>query len=195
MFTIAPIVEGRGDVRAVHRLLGRLFGGPAVRIAVPVRIGKTQMVTPKLARSAELAKANIVSPRNPGATGAVALFVDADQQCAKALAEAIVPELRRSAAPYPTLCVVVVKEFESWLIGGIAELRVADPEATGDPKGRLRTHLGRKYSESTDQHELVQQLDLGLIRQRSRSFARMESRLRQLIEQSNAGTGPAAGVS
>lgn len=103
--------------------------------------------------------------------------------------------------------VFACQEFESWLIAGIeslagnklangrieipANLRALEGDLEQQPrdaKGWLNKHLPGGYNPSTDQEALTRAVDLNAIRQRNpRSFRRLESALRQLVEAIRSG--------
>jgi hypothetical protein len=103
--------------------------------------------------------------------------------------------------------VFACQEFESWLIAGIeslagkklAEGRIEIPANLKPPegdlelhprdaKGWLNEHIPAGYKPSTDQEPLTRATDLNSIRQRNlRSFRRLESALRQVIESIRSG--------
>ncbi len=102
------------------------------------------------------------------------LLLDADEDCAAQLG----PNLDRAlsvsaiAAARPVRAVVAVREFETWILGGVATVEVADADALGAAKDRLRAMHGR-YRETADQARLIAAADLDLVRTRSRSFQKL----------------------
>lgn len=165
-FTIAPIVEGHGDVDAVPLLIRRI--SPSLIVKRPVRFPRNRLIENKhLERAARIAASNIAD------RGAVLLVMDADEDCAAKLG----PDLeRRLECILPRrLCrvVLVVREFEAWIVGGHAAFGIADPDQAGDLKGRIRSQFG-VYKETVDQPRLIAEADLELLMERSRSFRRLK---------------------
>jgi hypothetical protein len=98
--------------------------------------------------------------------------------------------------------VFACQEFESWLIAGIESLagkklangRIEIPghlktpagdleQHPRDAKGWLNQNIPAGYKPNTDQKPLTQAIDVNAIRERGlRSFRRLESALRQLVE-------------
>jgi hypothetical protein len=103
--------------------------------------------------------------------------------------------------------VFACQEFESWLIAGIESLagkkldngRIEIPTNLKAPEGDLEQHprdakgwlnqcIPRGYNPVTDQELLTRAVDLDAIRQRNlRSFRRLESAVRQLVEAIRSG--------
>lgn len=108
---------------------------------------------------------------------------------------------------YSVAAVFACQEFESWLIAGIeslagktlangriivpADVKVPESDLEQHPrgaKGWLNQCIPAGYNPSTDQAPLTRAVDLNAIRQRNlRSFCRLESALRQLVEAIRSG--------
>lgn len=176
-FVVAPIVEGHGDVAAVPVLLRRM--APSLLVARPVRFPRSQLVVEAhLCRAAAIANANI------GERGAILLVMDADEDCAASLG----PELEaRLADKFPgRTCrvVLVVREFEAWIVGGDPKYQVDDADSAGDMKGRIREALGL-YKETADQPRLIAKSDIDRLTRVSRSFRRLRKVVDGLIAESD----------
>ncbi len=172
-FTIAPIVEGYGDVAAVPVLLRRMV--PELAIATPVRFARNQLTKPdRLSHYARIAAANI----HDG--GALLLLMDADDDCAATLGPQVQEQL---SAEFPGRLVRVafaVREFEAWIVGGHAVYDVADADVAGRLEDRIRTVHGT-YKKTVDQPRLIARADLTLLEQRSRSFRHLLGVLSGLV--------------
>ena len=176
-YTIAPIVEGHGDVAAVPCLIRMLR--PDLRIATPVRFPKTKLVIPsELRRAVAIALANIPS----GKLGLVLVLIDADEDCPATMGPRLLRELQTEIggrAPHGFVA-LAKREYESWLVGGDPAMNEATPETAGDPKGRLKAANGGRYSETADQARLSYNIDPARLEQSSPSFARFARRIAEI---------------
>lgn len=130
-YTIAPIVEGHGEVEAVRVLLRRIRAD--LDIARPVRFPRTRLVQrDELQRAARIARTNI------RAEGAILLILDADEDCAGELGPRLLGFLTDAGLGVPSFVVAIVREFEAWLVAGDPAQKVDDAEALGRAKQRLR---------------------------------------------------------
>lgn len=165
-FTVAPVVEGYGDVDAVRVLLQHL--APELTVGRPVRQGRGLLVK----RDGLKYAVNIAAANIKGA-GAVLVLFDADRDCAAQLATELAGWL---AADFPHLTcrvVLAVRGFESWIVGGDAVFAVDDPDHTGDPKRAIEQHYGR-YKKTVDQPKYIARSDFDRLQANSRSFRRMK---------------------
>lgn len=163
-FVIAPIVEGHGDVEAIPLLIRRMC--PALTVKRPARFPRNRLIAQEhLERAAHIAASNITN------RGAVLLVMDADEDCAAQLG----PELERRLEKILPDClcrvVLVVREFEAWIVGGLPQFGVTNPDQAGDLKGRICNQFG-VYKETVDQPRLIATANLDLLLERSRSFRR-----------------------
>ena len=126
--------------------------------------------------------------------------------CARRVAAVLAEQARavRAGDAFSLAAVFAMREFEAWLVAGIETLRGVelsekrgvvphtarapdiDIEAKRDAKGMLRGQL-KQYQETLDQGQLVSHVGLAAIRERCRSFRRLESALRQLIDAARSG--------
>jgi hypothetical protein len=165
-FTVAPIVEGYGDVDAIRVLIQRL--APELTVGRPVRQGKGKLVNRDgLKHAVHIAAANITE------RGAVLLVFDADDDCAKTLG----PELSAwLSADFPHIVcrvVLAVREFEAWIVGGDAAYGVDEPDRTENLEGRIRDLHGA-YKKTVDQPRHISRADFPRLRRLSRSFRRLD---------------------
>lgn len=189
--SIVPVVDGVSEVGSIPVLMRRLLvecGNPPVRIERPYRVQRYRVV-----KHGELERAIELARRRPGCR-AIAIVLDAEDDCPKQLA----PELLRRAstvAPGTNLSVVLRKiETESWFIGSIESLRgfrgirhdavpPADPETIRDAKGYLRNQMeaASTYLSVDDQPAFMQTFDISLAYQRCRSFRKFRDDFCHLV--------------
>lgn len=180
---VAPIVEGHGDVQAVPILLRRIEPGLVVR--APVRVPKSKLVRPgsvvdadAVRRAASIAAANIADRFS----GLLLFVLDADDDCAARLGPELTEATRSSGIQRRAAVVIACREFESWIVGGIQAFGVESPEAAGDPKGRIRAANGDRYSETVDQPRFASRIDVGVLSERAKSFARLCRIIREAMQ-------------
>jgi hypothetical protein len=136
--------------------------------------------------------------------------VEGEHFCAARAARILAAEAQTIGAGklFSLAVVFACMEFESWLIAGAESLVnktlsdgrqgikalpheiPADPEkAPRDAKGWFRRIMTMGYKPTRDQVELARLVDIGLVRSRKmRSFRRLESALRGLIDAMRAGS-------
>lgn len=188
--TIAPAVEGHGEVNALPVLLRRIAAELSVwnlQVAVPLRVPQTQLVGAGL-EAAVAAQASRVRGR-----GGVLVLLDADDHCPADLG----PRLQsRAQAARPDVKVGVVlanREFEAWFLaaakslGGLRGLPdelepPVDPEAKRDAKGWLSDRMsGHPYKPKVDQAPLAARFDLQAARANSPSFDKLWREVQKLL--------------
>lgn len=175
----------------------------------PLRIGG---VTSLFGKKEKNWADNLQVAARRGNLGGVLLLLDGDVEawpgkrfCARDVGRDLSRRARAAGAGsvFSVASVFACQEFESWLIAGIESLagkklangRLEIPAnlkaPTGgdleqhprDAKGWLNQYLPTGYNPPTDQEPLTRAVDLDAIRQRNlRSFRRLESALRQLVE-------------
>ena len=184
---IAAIVEGKGEVLAVPRLLHRILrercGRHDVRVRPPYRLDRGHMTRADRHQIA----ARIMALRLAAFDGDRLLLVlfDADDDCAATIA----PHLRRSLLTVvvdgaglrtDVSVVLAVREYEAWFLAASESLggpAVSDTEIERirDCKGFVRRRLpkrGNDYSETVDQAEMTARMDFGQA-ERSASFRKL----------------------
>jgi hypothetical protein len=182
---VAPIVEGQGDVAAVPVLLRRIASevepDRGIEVRRPIRVARDKVVKDgELERFVELAR------RTAGAGGAVLIVLDADDDCPKDLAPALLTRAQAGRPGDEIRVVLANREFEAWFLAGAMSLRgrrglpddlepPPDPEAIRDAKGWLQTRRtdGFAYSPTTDQPALAAIVDLHAARATSPSFDKL----------------------
>jgi hypothetical protein len=177
---LAPIVEGHGDCIAVPKLLHRVLEGRSFRVANPVRFPKSRLaIRSELIRAVRIAESN----RNDDEALVVVVVVDADADCIREMSKQYRESLSTPFLPQ-SLVAFPQREFENWLIAGLAQFDHPDADMVGSPKERLRKVNNDRYSETVDQPQFVQRMDIDLAFARSRSFRRLCERLRALVPRS-----------
>jgi hypothetical protein len=164
-FVIAPIVEGYGDVSAVRVLLNLI--GPQFIVANPVRQGRG-----KLVQRAGLQHAVNIAAANLDGNGAVLVLFDADDDCAATMAKELQDWLDADFAHILCRVVLVVREFEAWIVGGDPRYGIDDPDTTGNLDGRIKQLYG-KYKKTVDQARHISRSDIERLRSNSRSFRKL----------------------
>lgn len=169
---IQPIVEGHGEVTAVPILIRRVIAQYApemyVEVRPPIRAKRTSLVQADgIERTVELAA------RQTTAADGILILLDADDDCPRHLAEALL-ERAKKARPDRAISVVLAnREYEAWFLAAARSLQgkrgladdmepPADPEAIRDAKGWLahQTAHGFSYKPTIDQAALTQIFDL-----------------------------------
>lgn len=179
LFTIAPVVEGDGDVIAVPALLRRLV--PGVNVARPVKIKRSGVLNAEqLYKYASIAAANIKD------NGCVLVVFDADDDCPVELARKVESLLADRMAHVRSAVALPVREFEAWIIAGDSQFHIEHVETIRDAKKLLKDRYG-VYAETADQARLIVKADLGRLRQRSRSFRHFEKTVIAIVPPPTAG--------
>lgn len=187
-YTIAPIVEGDGEVQAVPVLLRRicmeLLGVYDVTIRKPWRLPRGKMT-----KAQEMLKVIDVISHGIGDGGGIIVILDQDDDaCVVELAESLVGEASISC---PVEVVVACREYEAWFLAAIESLRphksvkptasyAGNPELPRDAKKRLELNMLESYRETLHQSAFSGVIDLTAAASRSRSFARMVSATKKL---------------
>lgn len=189
-FTLLPVVEGDGDVRAVRILLRRVCGEVYsrwdVEIRQPWRLPRSQMTI-----HTEIGRVYRALARGLAAGGGGVIMVldqDDDTDISR-----LVDEVSAPMAGMADLRVVVAcREYEAWFLGGIESLRIhpsvrddarfdSDPEAPRDAKGRLRQLMHESYRETRHQPAFSELLAIDATRRRCPSFDHLVRAVGQLI--------------
>jgi hypothetical protein len=130
MITVATIVEGFGEVRAVPVLLRRIAESHGIydlRLPEPFRLSRT-----KLTGSGELGRACEIAASRVRGQGCVLAIADADDDCAVVLANQVHANVPKLDIPFHV--VIANREFESVFLAASASL-VASGHFTARPDG------------------------------------------------------------
>jgi hypothetical protein len=179
--TIASIVEGDGEVRAVPKVLHRI----AAELGVPNLLTPTPMRVPrgKITLAGGIERAVAAEALRVSGEGGVLVLLDADDDCPAEYGPFL---LARAQAARPDKRVSVVlanREFEAWFLAAAPSLagqfgfqaefpRPRNPETPRDCKGLLTQARprGRPYKETVDQAPIASVFDLKMAREHSDSF-------------------------
>jgi len=138
---IAPIVEGKGEVEAVPKLLQRLFrqghrhGFLVVNPAIRIKAGSFLNDDDYFRRYIELASRKAQDqPR-----GNVLILLDCEDDCAGKLGPQLLARARKVHSRVPFTVVLAQREYEMWFLAAAPSLRSvgglpADLEAPADPE-------------------------------------------------------------
>ncbi len=171
------IVEGHGEVEALPILLRRLDA--AIVVPRSLRVSRGRLTKPgEAARYVEVA-ARFCEPAD-----AILLLLDADDACARDLAQSLRATAAAARPDRKVAVVVAVREFEAWFVAaaeslagrrGLADDVVAPdrPESIRDAKGWLGQRMRSGYSPTIDQPPFAAAFDLELARRRAPSFDKL----------------------
>ena len=181
--TIASIVEGDGEVRALPRLLHRIAqenGLAGLVPPIPMRVSRGKLTCPGGIERA----ASAIAARVPG-EGGVLVLLDADDDCPAELGPQLLARARKARPDRQIAVVLANREFEAWYLAAAPSLAgkhgfpetfsaPADPESPRDCKGALtRARVaGHPYKETVDQAVLASVFDLEMARAVSPSFGK-----------------------
>ena len=191
--TIASIVEGHGEVKALPKLLHRLAvlvaPGRTLRLPPSHRIPKS-----KLLKSGELEAAVDAAGNRVTGRGGILVLLDSDDDCPAQLGPDLLERATRARSDKAIAVVVAKREFEAWFLAAAPSLvgtqgLPARLEAPDDPEGvrGAKEWLTKQmagsasYSPTVDQPTLVAQLDLDMARQRSHSFDKLWRDVERLV--------------
>ena len=183
---IVPIVEGRGDVKALPILLRRVLHE---------RMGKYDVVIKK----PKLAKEDLVCPRDSknswamrrktrGCAG-ILVLLDSDKDCPRELAAELALRARDSGVGIPIAVVCAKPEYENWFLAS-DEAFMGDVEEFGGAKDWLTRRMtqGLAYKPTKDQPSLSTAMDIEAAFHASRSFRRLCNAVKQLVDCIDSGT-------
>jgi Domain of unknown function (DUF4276) len=187
MMTIAPIVEGHGEVGAVPELLRRLASWiapyKAIQINPPIRTNKAKFLSDQI----EFFKKIQLAKLKASTDGWVLIILDADDDCPVNLCSKISERAKEQFDTKNIAVVIANREFEAWFIASAASLSgvrgftlntnsvVIDPDAPRDAKGWLGRQMPHSYHEVSDQPAFCARMSLEDAWNASRSFRRLTS--------------------
>ena len=166
MITLAPIVEGDGEVLALPVLVRRIadaHGLYRVRVIRPFLLPRPKFLVPE-----EFERAVEVQACRVEGSGGVLALLDADDDCALELTKHIRANYRGGRQ---FSLVAAVREYESLFLAG----KVVRAEDIRDAKGAVRASTG-VYKETRHQARLSATVDLEDARA-CRWFRKLESEL------------------
>ena len=160
---------------------------PSVRIEFldAIRIGRQ-----KLLREGEIERVTELAARKAGREGGIVFLMDADDECPKQVALEILTRARRVRSDFKIRVVLAMREFESWVIGGIKSILDSsgtlplNPEGIRGAKEWISRNLYQdsKYSPVLHQASLARRLDLQSARDNCSSFDKLWRDVSSLIE-------------
>lgn len=182
--TIASIVEGEGEVRALPKLLFRLakaLSVPDLRVPAPMRVPRG-----KLTAVGGIERAVSAVAHRVGQAGGVLVLLDADDDCPASMGSALLARGRAARPDVPVSVVLANREYESWFLAAAASLAgsqgfpvglsgPADPEGVRGAKEWLTRHRqdGRPYKPTVDQPLLSSAFDIEHARGRAPSLDKL----------------------
>ncbi|MBM4080787.1 MAG: DUF4276 family protein, partial [Planctomycetes bacterium] len=185
--------EGQAEVESVPILLRRLLtdlGASDLLISTPFRVKRNRVV-----KEGELERAIKQAIRSRPDVRTVLVLLDSDDDCPARLGPELVGRCKR-ATHLPAAVVLAQKELECWFLGakesfrgvrGIRRDAIAPPdaEAIRGAKQHLTRNMekGYRYLEVDDQPAMLDEIDLGLARERCPSFARLCREIAGLVSE------------
>ncbi len=179
--TIASIVEGEGEVKALPKLLFRLareFSVHDLRVPEPMRVPRGRLVA-----AGEIERAVSAAAGRVSSAGGVLVIADADDDCPAQLGPGLLGRARRARPDLAVSVVLANREFESWFLAAAESLagrhgfpqdltRPPDPERIRGAKEWLSRSRrgGRPCRPTVDQALLCSAFDLKQARVHAPSF-------------------------
>jgi len=191
--TLACIVEGQGEVRAIPVLLRRAaleWAEVGLEVPEPFRLPRTKIDKPSEIKFIE--RVMSFMQNKAGENGAVLILMDADDDCAVEIAKNLSCIAGRVIGDkLPWAVVVADREYESWFLAAAASLaghrgfsaslaRPNDHASRHGAKEWLGAAMGGSYQETVDQPALSQQFSFEQARE-NRSFCKFEKEVRRLL--------------
>jgi hypothetical protein len=195
---IVPIVEGEGEVSAIPKLLFKILYAMErydILVGDPINASGCD----NLKKSGGLETYVKYAWLQKDCSG-ILVLMDADEDCAKTLAEGFSVRIRKMGAKHPVVSVIANYEYETWLLASVESIAGHDFEGKpGLPAGlqspenvetlsgikgwfTARFPKGRPYKETEDQPAMTRLIDIEIVRQRSRSFRRLCHAVEQIVE-------------
>lgn len=198
--TIASIVEGDGEIRALPKLLFRLakqFSVMDLRVPPPMRVPRGRLVA-----VGGIERAVSAAGQRVDTAGGILVLLDADDDCPAKLAPVLLQRAHAARPDLPASVVLANREFEAWFLAAAASLAgkhgfpadlsaPADPERIRAAKEWLTRHRtdGRPYRPTVDQAPLVSAFNMDHARSGSPSFDKFCREAQSLL---NPGLPPEA---
>ncbi len=183
------ILEGKGDIASVPFLLREMSEYQCFPVPRPM----IKQSVKRLSAEGELERfARYALTREEG--DSVLFLLDADEDCAKEIADSWTPRLRALNPAKKVGVGIFVREFEAYFLACLDLVAEKYPdyglslddwglgddhEAPRDAKGRIsgRMKSGKTYKPALDQAKFVSILDFARLRHSCRSFRHLESLL------------------
>lgn len=192
--SIACIVEGEGEVRALPALLWRIATSidPALSLKIcgPIRKKRDLLVRPQ-----ELELAVDLAGNLAGSGGALLILLDADKDCPAQLGPALLHRAQTARSDLQSAVVLAKCEYEAWFLAAAESLRgqqglpaqlaaPADPENVRGAKEWLTSKMpqGQRYKPTVDQLALTKLFDLDQAR-RADSFDKLYRDVGRLLQE------------
>jgi hypothetical protein len=188
MRRITCVVEGKGEVAAVPRLVARILYQLLERSPVAWQVDADPIRQPRGRLVAEGEPRGKRGPHPVGVPRAIALvrarsahaaliLVDRHQDCTGPWGP---PTRALVSAQLPGAAVMVVREYEAWLLAGhSAWSGPGNAAEVKNAKAALK-HLWPRYKPTTHQLDLTNTMDLRLASDRSASFRYLVAQLHRL---------------
>jgi hypothetical protein len=190
--TIASVVEGEGEVRALPKLLYRIAREadvPDLRVPTPMRVPRGKLTSPAGIERAVSAAALRVTT-----VGGVLVVLDADDDCPATVGPHLLERARAARSDMQVSVVLANREFEAWFVAAAASLAGShgfplgmsappNPEKIRGAKewlGQRKTD-GRPYKPTVDQAPLTSAFDMELARCGSPSFGKFCREVHSLL--------------
>ena len=152
----------------------------------PIRQPRDRLILNKeecLNRSLSLATSKLRQIDAQPAASLILVLCDADEDCAKVLAEKMQKIATANSFLYAVSTVLAVREYETWFVGAASSLErflnltsaiPVDPEQSGHKKRWIEDRFrGTRYSETIDQPRMTAEMDLDLCRDHCPSFDKL----------------------
>ena len=186
MISIAAIVEGDGEVKALPVLLRRLgeWRTPQVQSHVlpPIRVQRNRFLN----RPEEFRRHLLLAAAKSGSSGWILILLDADDDCPVTKGQEILTLARAEVPHRPVAVVLANREYEAWFIASAHSLngyrsfmsragdQTVDSDSPRDAKGWMRERMSTTaYRETTDQPAFSARMDLSAAFEKSRSFRKL----------------------
>jgi hypothetical protein len=180
--TIASVVEGYGEVRALPVLLRRITQAANVwdaKIPEPHRVSRGTLVAPGGVENA----VRKVAALHMSGPGGILVLIDSDDDCPASMGPDLLSRARGVRGDKEIAVVLAHREFEAWFLAAATSLSgcrgLVDPlEPPPNPEGirgakawlSARKADGTPYKETADQAALASAFDLDQARKAANSF-------------------------
>ena len=207
-YSVVPVVEGHGEVRAVPVLIRRWlefrrYRNVDVHIDGPVRAPGRDALTASHDPARRRGVEHFTRIAFASGSDAILVLLDADEDCPRDLGAALL-ERARGVLPegFPVAVVVANREYEAWFLtalkssafrkalveSGLRAIQPAtfakDPESIADCKKRVAELIvGGPYQETVHQERLTRLLPFSkTVTAHSRSFRKLLKELDALLQ-------------